>query len=183
MDENQSQGIPRPADSNPPIEVHHADGNIEHPLVRYEITDVRWQRVVVGILVAAGLAALHFYVVLKYHNYRQQSQRELYRSSFPLAQRPTAKLPDHPRLEPLDQTSGTGHSEFARGLAAQERLLRSAGLADEEGFVHIPIDRAMEILADTLPVRDSQPPGPVKDNGLVDGGEPNSGRLLRGAAP
>ncbi len=54
----------------------------------------------------------------------------------------------------------------------------------EKGYVQIPIDRAMELVVPRLKVR--QPtagPGATKDRGLVDGGESNSGRMLRGTSP
>ena len=54
-----------------------------------------------------------------------------------------------------------------------------------DGYVHIPIDRAMDLLADKLAARPEQPSEEQakRQNGLVDAGEPNSGRMFRGPQP
>ena len=62
-------------------------------------------------------------------------------------------------------------------------LLHRYGRADEDGFVYIPIDRAMKMLAKKLPARAAQDERPSRANGLVDGGEPNSGRLFKKGGP
>jgi hypothetical protein len=65
--------------------------------------------------------------------------------------------------------------------AAREDLLNRYGTTREEGFVHIPVGRAMTLLENKLPARKEPPAGQRRrGDGLVDGGEPNSGRLFRG---
>ena len=76
----------------------------------------------------------------------------------------------------LDRGAGAAHCRPSRGwnrsigwrawrspnidkrLAAQEKMLNSYGPTEEKGFVHIPIQQAIEAVADKLPVR-KQPPG------------------------
>jgi hypothetical protein len=55
----------------------------------------------------------------------------------------------------------------------------------KKGFVQIPLKRAVEYLATTkkLPARDEKAQAVPRDNGLVGGGEPNSGRLFNRRKP
>ena len=71
-----------------------------------------------------------------------------------------------------------------RGLDA--RAVRRAvryGRAEEDGFVDIPIERAMKLLANKLPARATEDDRASRAGGLVDGGEPNSGRLFKKGGP
>ncbi len=65
--------------------------------------------------------------------------------------------------------------------ASREEILNSYGPTTEEGFVHIPIERAMKMLENKLPAR-AEPPADQtrRSDGLVDSGEPNSGGIFRG---
>ena len=82
----------------------------------------------------------------------------------------------------MDRLAGIkSENVYIRQLASEDQLNRY-GKSQEKGYVHIPISRAMQLLADHLPVR-KQIQGTTKDNGLVDSGASNSGRMLRGAPP
>jgi len=86
------------------------------------------------------------------------------------------ELPPVPRLEPLDATEPTTANVFARQLE-KERALHGYGQTAEDGFVHVPIERAMELAVETMPVRGQAETLPRKGFGLIGGGESNSGRL------
>jgi hypothetical protein len=58
-----------------------------------------------------------------------------------------------------------------------EKTLHSYGNTNESGFVHIPIEQAMKLVAPTLETRQGDRQLPAKGFGLVGGGESNSGRL------
>jgi len=171
---------PRPPDTHEAV--GRPDGQLEHRTVQYERTDAshRWiiglfgAAVVLGVLILGG-------VWLFFARYREY-QGEVKKSPFPLAPTlapaPSPTSPPEPRLEELDRLSGLKTPTAAHVVAMREAALNSYGPA-EEGFVHIPIDRAMQFLEDKLPVRAEAPEDRGKGNGLVDAGEPNSGRMLR----
>src|SRR5262249_29740141 len=160
-------------------EIRHPDGRVEHPSVRSEKSDAdfRW---VFRLIVAAGIlgiiiwwAVWRFFV--DYDNHLAQARR----SSFPLAPGPSTALPQVPRLEQLDRMEGDPRSNVWKKQREHEDTLASYGATREKGFVQIPIERAMAYLATTkkLPSRDEKAQAVPRDNGLVGGGEPNSGRL------
>ncbi len=66
-----------------------------------------------------------------------------------------------------------------------ESELHNYGPAERSGYVHIPIERAMQLIPEKLPVRKDQPSDDQlrRQNGLVDDGEPNSGRMFREKKP
>jgi hypothetical protein len=93
---------------------------------------------------------------------------------------PSESLPAEPRLEPLMEVKGDRSANvFARQLA-KEQVLNSYGTTPDEDYVHIPIKAAMKIAVERLPTQQASPPH-EKSYGLQGGGEPNSGRLFRGA--
>jgi hypothetical protein len=161
---------------------HEGGGEYRHPSVSYEPRDApfRWILVVaIGFLcLLAGLfAAIHAYfrADMTHLSVRRQSD-------FPLAEHPSTALPVGPRLEQIDRIAGISRPNvFLRQLAKEAQLSRY-GRTEEKGFVHIPIGRAMQLLAGHLPVRANRSSG-GKDNGLVDFGASNSGRMFRGAPP
>ncbi|HWC88912.1 MAG TPA: hypothetical protein VG433_04635 [Pirellulales bacterium] len=167
------------AESEQQPEVQHADGRIEHPWIRYEKTDARFSGVVLVMAVVAVIAAVQFVLVLKFYHSQEQAQAELKKSSYPLAPGSSGQLPLEPRLEQIDRLKGVARENVYRREAAKEAVLHSYGDTSDEGFVHIPVERAMQLVVDQLKSRTKAPAEPVRDNGLVDSGESNSGRLLR----
>ena len=204
-----------------PEEIRHADGRIEHPSVRSEPTDasLRW---VLGLIVAAALFGVFLNLMVSwfYHNYRDTLAAER-KSRFALAPTPSLAFPPEPRLEQLDRMANLKTSNVYLRQKAKWDFLDSYGPTEEKGFIHIPIDQAMKLLANKLPARDDavaaagisaartigllSPPGPGplfalaaffpgradaeqaaltwRQNGLVDGGEPNSGRMFNRRKP
>jgi hypothetical protein len=152
------------------------NGQFEHPSVRYEKTDAGRLGVLLVLGASVGLAAVTYLGVWGFYTrYRDHLAVER-RSPYPLATTPANVLPPEPRLEQLDRLSGVG-TELAR-RQARERLLRSYGTTADKGYVHIPIERAMALVAGKLPVR-AEAVDHGRDQGLVAAGEPNSGRMFR----
>ena len=151
----------------------------EHHTVHYETRDVRFRWVLSGamILLCTGVAitvGVYFYHQAKIHAISEGR-------GFPLAPHPLSELPTEPRLDPLEKLSTQVASrEYHRHGEMLEKL-QSYGATSEKDFVHVPIDRAIEALAGQLPVRKTSVKNSLRDNGLVDSGEPNSGRLFRKA--
>jgi hypothetical protein len=148
--------------------------------VQYERTDVRLGGVLVVIAAVACLASFQYWVVWWFFNRYNASEAAIKRSPYPLAPEPSAKLPAEPRLEQLERTADMEKQDVYVREKSKETILNGVGPTDETGFVHIPIRRAMQLVISKLPAGPAQPGGPVKDNGLLDHGEPNSGRLYRG---
>ncbi len=155
-----------------------------HPTVQYEPSDAsfRW---IVGLILGALIfgAVVHFAVQRFFRSY-EAYQAEIKASRYPLAAGPGLRKPPEPRLEQVDRMAGIESGNVALRYEAKESVLKSYGPAGE-GYVHIPIDRAIDMLADKLPARANGPgeEQAKRQNGLVDDGESNSGRLLRGGTP
>jgi hypothetical protein len=171
--------VPRPAPLHS-IELRRPDGRIEHPGVRRETTDARLRPVLIVALCGACFGGLLGWSVWKYFVWRVNvnvGQR------YPLMPEP-AELPSGPRLEQLDHLAA-GRDAHAR-LEAQKQQLESYGPTGEKGFVHVPIEQAIERLADQFPIRkpsrDAGDSASVKSRGLVNAGESNSGRRFQGAS-
>jgi len=96
---------------------------------------------------------------------------------------PKTKLPTEPRLEPLEPQSAKSSAAFVLLQREQEATLRGYGQTADEGFVHVPIDKAIEHLAKDLQ-SDQRPEAlGTKSRGLLTGGEANSGRVFSEATP
>jgi hypothetical protein len=166
-------------------EIRHPDGRIEHPGVRSEKSDADFRWVFRLIIAAAVLGAIILWAVWGFFVGQGNRLAQVRRSSFPLAPGPSTALPQEPRLEQLDRMAEDPRSN---AWAQQKRLadtLARYGATQEKGFVQIPIERAMDYLATTkkLPSRDEKAQAVPRDNGLVGGGEPNSGRLFNRRKP
>jgi hypothetical protein len=167
-------------DARPEAEIRYPDGRIEHPAVRFERSDVNFGWIMSILIVSICLATLMFLALLWFfHNYRDY-QAAIKKSPFPLAPTQSQALPPEPRLEPLDRVHGIETSNAYERQAAKEETLNHYGRTAEPGFVHIPIDRAMTVLEKKLPVRKEPAASQAKENGLLDEGASNSGRLFRG---
>ncbi len=171
---------PGPEPTGPlPEEVHHPDGTIEHPSVRFERTDVYHRAVLIVFAAVLCIFALEFYAVWQFFLNYDAHESAIKQSPYPLAPKPPDRLPAEPRLEQVDRMAKVETPNVFLREEAKEKILDSTGPTAERGFVHIPIERAMKLVVKQLPVRKQAHTGPAKDNGLVDSGEPNSGRLFR----
>lgn len=162
-----------------PDDIRHDDGQVEHPEIRHEPSDANFKailKIVIGAMVFA--AVVHFAILMFFKGYRAHEDR-VKKSPYALAPAPSMELPREPRLEQIDRMEGVERPDIRARLTAKEDVLNSYGPTDERGYVHIPVEKAIEMLAGKLPARKEPPRGTGKGNGLVDGGGPNSGRLLR----
>lgn len=162
-----------------PEEIHESNGQLEHPSVHSEKSDASLPAILTIMASAIAFAALiHVVVWVFFMNYGRQLDVAR-KSQFPLAPTPSKTLPPEPRLEELDRLEGNAVANIYVRQKSKEKVLNSYGKTDEAGYVHVPIDAAMQHLAGKLPVRKEQPPVPHHDLGLVDSGASNSGRLFR----
>jgi hypothetical protein len=167
-----------------PEELRFPDGRIEHPDVSHEKHDLSFPWIVGLILGAMGFACVVHYILWVFFLHYTKYQDVVKKSPFTLAPHPDQKLPPEPRLDPLNLKQNIEHANVYDRQKAKEQVLDSLGPTAEKGFVHIPIDRAMDLLASKLPVTKSAPDSLRKrGNGLVDSGAPNSGRMLRKKPP
>jgi hypothetical protein len=129
------------------------------------------------------LAVIHGAVFAFFDRYSEHLA-ETNRSPYPLAPRPSTALPMPPRLEQIDRLAGSKTGADARE-AAKLRILNSYGNTDADGYVHIPIERAMQLAVQKKLLK-ARPEPAVEDvrrsSGLVDAGESNSGRLFKGGS-
>jgi hypothetical protein len=144
--------------------------------VSYERKDVT-MRLVVALLVSAGCFVTLVSIAIWWFYWAEESSQKAAKGS-------TAALaplfPAEPRLEEIDKLAGVDSSDVAKRLVAQEKQLNSYGPTDEKGFVHVPIQQAIEAVADKLPVR-KQPPGKAMGrSGPTDAGASSPGRPIRG---
>jgi hypothetical protein len=157
----------------------------EHSTVRHERTDASFGWIFGLVVAAAILGLIVFAVVWGFFDYERNRLADNRKSAFPLAPGPRTALPPEPRLEQLDRLAEIEKSNVFARQKAKEEVLTSYGTTDEKGYVHVPIAQAMKLLASTkkLPVREEKASPEPHDNGLVDGGAPNSGRLFNRRKP
>jgi hypothetical protein len=161
-------------------EIRHPDGRVENPSVRTEKSDASFTAILLVLLGAAAFGAILFGLMLGFFYKRDQYESGVKKSPFPLAAQPSTALPPEPRLEPLDRTAGVESSNVYLRLEQKEDVLTRYGPTPEGGYVHIPIGRAMDLLAGKLPARAARSADAErKAGGLTGSGEPNSGRMYR----
>jgi hypothetical protein len=153
-----------------------------HSTIDYERKDVPFRWILVGAVAFIGIGFGMFVLIYTFFLADTAHLATRRDSEFPLAEHPSEALPAEPRLEEIDRLNNSPRENVYQRLEAREDQLDLYGATQEQGYVRIPIRRAMESLAGHLPVRMDQP-APGKDNGLVDSGASNSGRLFRGAPP
>lgn len=153
----------------------------EHPDVRSEPTDANFRAILFILIGSVVVGAIIYGLVTVFFNDWQGHEAAVKQSPFPLAPGPSTALPAGPRLEQIDRMAGIERPNVNERFTTKEEVLNSYGPTDEEGFVHIPIERAMKMLENKLPAR-AEPPADQsrRSDGLVDSGEPNSGREFRG---
>jgi hypothetical protein len=155
-----------------------------NPTVRYERSDVnaRWVLIVLASMLAIGLV-IELAISGFFHGYRDYQDRTK-QSQFPLTPGPSrTALPREPRLEQIDRLSGNDAGIDGERDSRDRETLNSYGAPSPEGYMHIPIDRAMQVLLEKKTLK-SRPEPSVderkRSEGLIDAGEPNSGRLFEG---
>jgi hypothetical protein len=172
-----------PAEEEPPPgpeEVRDADGRLVRPSVQRETTDISFWGILIGVLLAAGFAALHMYLILSFFRLQLAEQRTYVATPYGRQRSPAPSLPPSPRIEQIDRMENIDTSSMYLREKAREEVLHRFGPTSEQGFVHIPIEQAIRQAANQLPARPAPPSETRKSAGLVDWGESNSGRLFRG---
>jgi len=160
--------------------------SIENPAVRYEPRDIGVRGVLVLMVVACGVLVVIAYVVWRFYWFQAGGREAIRPSPYAMTPGVPAPLPPEPRLEQVDRMAGIETSSAAKLLSAKEKVLNSYGPAAEKGFVHIPIQQAMKTVAAEAragKLGERRPSPPAKDQGLLDSGESNSGRVFRGDLP
>lgn len=158
-----------------------SDGQPTHPEVRHEPRDVSLGAIVL-ILICAGFCGVVVLVLVYGHFARLRDDFAVDRKTrYPLHADRAPMLPPEPRLQSIDRLEKIDIPNVAARLKAKEAVLHSYGSASEKGYVRVPVERAMDALAGKLPAR--RGPSDPRTHGLVDFGEPNSGRLFRKEAP
>jgi hypothetical protein len=160
-------------------EIRHPNGRIEHPRVRFEHSDANFSPVLIILIVVVGIATLHFASVWWFFKHYAAHEAAIKQSPFLLQPGPSDQLPTEPRLDPVNRMAAIEKGNVNLIEASRKRILNSYGTL-ESGYVHIPIQRAMDVLANKLPARPKPAGNAQKEDGLVDAGEPNSGRMFRG---
>ena len=147
-------------------EHNHTHDEPPPPGAKHELRDIS-TRVVVVFAISLVIAAVVIHVgVWLLYRYWGNAQARTDPRQYPMAEVGAPPLPPTPRLQ-------TNPIEDMKNLRAEEeRHLRSYGWVDPaRGAVHIPIDRAMQLLLERgLPARQQQAPGPGMPN------ETSSGR-------
>jgi hypothetical protein len=171
--------------SLPPEEVHFDDGRIEHPRVGYEPSNAPLRAVLGIIALVICFACFHYWVAWEFFGGLEAHEDEEKRSHLAAELRPSPSLPAAPRLEQLDRLAGSESPNIDRRMSGNEATLDRYGPSGEEGFVRVPIDRAMDFLIGRLPVRKEQSrkkarDDKARDQGMVNAGDSNSGRMFRG---
>jgi hypothetical protein len=151
----------------------------QHAEVKHESRDVRFRVILVGAVATCVAGALLQLAVFRFYGWQLEKRNAEAVTTFPLAPEPSSNLPPEPRLEPLERVERGSELDAGELYAPMEHQLHAYGETDDERFVHVPIEQAMKALAGKLAVRDQTDQKLHRDYGLVDSGEPNSGRLLR----
>jgi hypothetical protein len=169
-----------------PIVTHDAnepeqepDTALAHPSVKFELRDIWFRPIFIGALIGIGIGALQLYFIKDLFRVHERTLAQRRASDFPLAEHPSTVLPLEPRLEQLDRMAEIEKPNVYLRELEKEKQLASYGSTSEKGFVHIPIERAMQRTAGHLPVRKQNMGQTENANGLIDAGESNSGRMFR----
>jgi hypothetical protein len=146
----------------------------ENPEVRREPSDasLKW---VLGVLAAVVVlaVAIHWGTWKVFGSFQRHLAGE-HPPVHALSPGPEAPTPPEPRLEQVDRLAGREPN------ASAEPDPNRYGASDERGYVRVPVERAMDALAGKLPSRPAPPAEQTRRaGGLVDAGEPNSGRAFR----
>ena len=149
-----------------------------NPGVRYERKDIRFGCLLAAIIVAGCVVVSVGYGMWRFYWWQAGQQQANGRSQYPL--NPGSTRDCRPNRG-SSRSIGWPARRFQlfQVLAEKEKVLNSYGPSEEKGFVHVPIQEAIKATAGKLPVR-KQPPGGANDNGLMDAGQSNSGRMFKG---
>jgi hypothetical protein len=165
-------------------ETNHPDEQLKNPSVRHEPSDASFRAILIILVAAMVFAAVVLYVILQFFVRMRSEEDATKKSPLPLAPAPSTALPREPRLEQLDRLAGVERPDIYRRETDRLAVLKSYGPTADKGYVHVPIDRAIDYLTNNPDLLPSRPaPGAEqrrRSSGLVDAGASNSGRVFRG---
>ena len=124
-----------------------------NPAVKHERSDVHVTGIVCFALVMIVLGVVIHVALWWLFQADMAHEAKIKESSFPLAGGEQRHLPLEPRLEQIDRVERTKLSGGEERRPDKEEILNNYGPTGEDGYVHIPIQRAMTLLADKLPAR------------------------------
>jgi len=146
---------------------------LQHPEVQFEAAGVRLPQI---LAILAGISILFLMVLFAtWRHFRPPAppnEQQLESYDFP-----AEHLPQRPHLESLDDAYGARGTRFVVKEHSLEQRLHSYGTTHENGFVHVPIERAMSAVVENLPVKAVPREEAEKSFGLLGGGGTSSGRI------
>jgi hypothetical protein len=163
------------AQHHPVAGAHHSadDQYLETPPgAQYEHTDANvWLIVKFGIWLTISALIIHVGLGFMFSMLKQQGIASQ-PNEYPLAAKAEPRLPPEPRLQQFPR------NELYDFRTAEEQKLHTYGWANKDaGTVHIPIERAMELLIERgLPVAEA-PAGEESTPGLMPS-DSSSGRVM-----
>jgi hypothetical protein len=164
--------------------IHHPDGHLQHPDVQFERSDAHFRPILMIVAAVLIFGIIIHLIVMRFFDTNNEREAAAKRSPYPLAPGPSANRPREPRLEQIDRTPPEGVDPIDASVRERSNLatLQSYGPTTQDGYVHVPIDRAMQVLLDKKTLK-PRPEPPAEErrraNGLLDAGEPNAGRLFK----
>ena len=118
----------------PPVE-------LEHPYVRYEHSDLQTHRVIVVGFSILGAMWLSAFALFLYYRYAQMHVPEARTTAAPLSP-PQNALPPEPRLQASPRRDYQAQVSYENA-----QLSRYSWIDKQSGTVAIPIERAMQLIA------------------------------------
>jgi hypothetical protein len=120
----------------------HAGEEPRNPHVRHEPGDINARAVTKAGLVMGGLIVVFLFGLWGVFQYLVQKEAELARPESPSAMVSAQKLPPEPRLQRYPA------GDMSEMRANEDRILHQYAWIDpDKGIVRIPVDRAMDLIA------------------------------------
>jgi hypothetical protein len=132
----------------------------DNPNAGHEERDVNVRAVTASGLAIFGLLLVSVFGMWFLFQWLAEKQARLSPPPSAMAQQEGPRLPPEPRLQ------ATPVADFKAIQAAEDKLMNSYGWIDpDKGTVRIPVERALEIVAQRgLPARNAPAPEVVKEN-------------------
>jgi hypothetical protein len=148
-------------------EHNKAEHDIENPETRYERRDLSPQGVLLFLVGLVIVSVVIYFVVWGFYGYLNGFHEHKGRAGAPLQTvHDNANTEQEIRHFPQPQLQPNPVADLNKFRTQEEQILNSYGWVDQQaGVAHIPIERAMDIIAARgLPVRQSPAPAAPADN-------------------
>ena len=147
---------------------------LKHSEVEFETAGIRLPQI---LAILAGIGILFLVVLIATWRYFRPASppddQQLESYDFP-----AEHLPRRPHLESLDDAYGARRVRAQGKERSLEQRLHTFGTTSENGFVHVPIERAMTAVIEKLSVKPVPREEVEKSFGLPGGGGTSSGRIF-----